>query len=82
MRAKEHFDLENDNVKSAIKQHINNCDACYNSSLTIDRFHILKKCNNDFQTKIHEAFLIKSLKPSMNKQLHNNGASILLNVFN
>ena len=80
VRVKEHFDLKRNNVDSAIKNHIFSCDACA-GQLNVNRFDILGKCRNDFHTKIHEAFFIKRLKPALNKQLHNSGASFLLNVF-
>ena len=82
VRAKEHFDFKNSKIKSAINDHIFECDACTVSQLNVHRFQILKKCENDFLTKIHEAFLIKKLKPMLNKQLHNSGSSFLLNIFN
>ena len=81
-RAGEHFDFKKFDSRSAINQHIGECDACSVRQLTFKDLTILKKCRTDFEAKIHEAFLIKKLKPSLNVQLHNSGASYLLNVFN
>ena len=82
VRVKEHFNFKNISSKSAISNHIFDCKACGGSQLNVNRFEILRKCGNDFHTKIHEAFLIKKLKPMLNIQLHNSGASFLLNIFN
>ena len=42
---------------------------------------ILKQRKNDFETKIHEALLIRKFRPKLNVQLYNSGASFLLKVY-
>ena len=36
---------------------------------------IIKKCNSNFESKIHEALLIKKRKPGRDRQLFANGSS-------
>ena len=57
-RVKEHLNLA-DLRKSAIKDHILSCPTCSNLQYNINSFTILKKCNSDYEAKIHEALLIK-----------------------
>ena len=78
-RAKEHLNLA-DSRKSAIKDHLYSCDICSNN-LDMDSFTILKKCNSEYETKIHEALLIKKRGPKFNKQVYASGASFLLDIF-
>ena len=80
-RAREHLDLGKLHPKSVIKDHIYNCKSCSTIKYSITSFRILRKCNNDYSAKIHEALLIKRLKPELNKQLYENGSSFLLNIF-
>ena len=77
-RAKEHLNLA-DRRKSAIKDHLYSCDICSNN-LDMDSFTILKKCNSEYETKIHEALLIKKRGPKLNKQVYASGASFLRKV--
>ena len=42
---------------------------------------ILKKCNSEYETVIHEALLIKKRGPKLNKQVYASGASFLLDIF-
>ena len=79
-RAKEHLNLA-DSQKSAIKDHLlYSCDICSNN-LDMDSFTILKKCNSEYETKIHEALLIKKRGPKLNKQVYASNASFLLDIF-
>ena len=78
-RAKEHLNLA-DKRKSAIKDHLYSCDICSNN-LDMDSFTVLKKCNSEYETKIHEALLIKKQGPKLNKQVYASGASFLLDIF-
>ena len=78
-RAKEHLNLA-DSRKSAIKDHLYSCDICSNN-LDMDSFTILKKCNSEYKTKIHEAPLIKKRGPKLNKQVYASDASFLLDIF-
>lgn len=80
-RVREHLDLGDLNPKSAIKDHIYNCKSCSITKHSINSFRILRQCNNDYDAKIHEALLIKRLKPKLNIQLYANGSSFLLNIF-
>ena len=80
-RVKEHLDLGDLHTKSAIKDHIYNCNSCSSFKQSIHSFSILRQCNNDYDAKIHEALLIKRLKPELNKQMYSNGTSFLLNIF-
>ena len=79
-RAKEHLDL-NQSRRSAIKDHILDCVKCSNSSHSLASFKILRFCKNEYNTKVHEALLIKKFKPKLNRQLYANGCSFLLKVF-
>ena len=66
-------------TESSVKDHILSCDICANSKFNGNSFKIIKKCNSNFETKIHEALLIKKLR--LNRQLFVNGSSFLLNIF-
>ena len=81
VRVLEHLDLEKENC-TAVADHIKICDFCKNGNISIDNFDILKKCRNDFESKINEAFYIQNLKPKLNSHLYNSGKSFLLNVYN
>ena len=80
-RAREHLDLGDVHTKSAIKDHLYNCNSCSLNKNSVNSFRILRQCHNDYDAKIHEALLIKRLKPELNKQLYANGSSFLLNIF-
>ena len=55
--------------------------TCSNLKYNINSFTILRKCNSDYEAKIHEALLIKPHRPSLNKQCYASGASFLLNIY-
>ena len=80
VRVSEHLDLRKND--SAITQHIQNCNSCFNGNLNLSNFKILTKCNSDFDTQINEAFFIQNSKPNLNAQLFNSGKSFLLNIYN
>ena len=81
-RAREHLNLADINAKSAIKNHLYDCDKCSSIKHSVESFKILKKCVTDeYDTKIQEALLIKKLNPKLNKQLYAKGASFLLSIF-
>ena len=44
-------------------------------------FTILRKCNSDYEAKIHKALPIKRHSPSLNKQCYASGASFLLSIY-
>ena len=71
----------NQSEKSAIKDHILDCVKSSNSSHSLASFKILQNCNNEYDTKVHEALLIKKFKPKLNRQLYANGCLFLLKVF-
>ena len=78
-RVKEHFKAKQD---SAIQDHIATCQTCNKENTSINDFTIIRKCRTDFDTKIHEALLIKKHNPSLNRQMHlNRGASFTLKIF-
>ena len=78
-RVKEHLKGRGE---SAIHDHIASCHSCKQTKISLSNFSILKKCRTQFDTKIHEALLIKKLNPSLNRQLHlNRGASFMLKIF-
>ena len=78
-RAQEHFNLKN--AKSAINQHLQNCNTCNTGKLNLSSFCVMKKCRSNFATKVQEALLIKKQNPTMNKKLYENGSSFLLNIY-
>ena len=67
-------------TESSVKEHIMSCDSCSNIKFNVNSFKIIKKCNSNFETKIHEALLIKKHNPKLNRQLFANGSSFLLNI--
>ena len=69
------------NTKSAIKDHLYDCDKCSSMKHSVESFKILKKCVTEYDTKIQEALFIKKLNPKLNKQLYAKGASFLLSIF-
>ena len=77
---KEHLNLA-DSRKSIIKDHILSCPTWSNLEYNINSFTILRKCNSDYEAKIHEGLLIKRHSPSLNKQCYASGASFLLNIY-
>ena len=80
-RVSEHVELHKADPKSEIKSHIYNCAACHSCFLGVDNFEILKRCRNNYDTKICEALRIKQFKPKLNKQLLTKGSSYFLKVF-
>ena len=72
---------EHQNTGSAIHTHICKCNKCTNSEIFYKSFDVLGKCNTDFELQILEAIEIISQRPSLNKQLANNGTSYILNIF-
>ena len=79
-RVQEHLNF-NSNQKSSIKDHIMSCNICSNKKTGLDSFKIIRKCRSEYDTKIHEALLIKKHSPALNRQLYANGSSFLLQVF-
>ena len=79
-RVNEHLAPKESN-KSAIKDHILECNRCKNGQISVENFSVMKGCRNEYTCKISEALCIKKYKPVLNKQRHNMGQSYLLRVF-
>ena len=75
-RIKEHL-----KGKTAVSDHISNCNVCKNEKITVNNFGILKECRNKFETLISEALLIKRYNPILNKQLTKPGITHTLRIF-
>ena len=78
-RAQEH--LHSTFNETAITQHINVCSSCGSNNLGVGSFEILRQCNNDYETKIQEALLMKKLKSKLSIHFYSNSSSFLLNVY-
>ena len=81
IRVREHLNLDADKP-TAVADHIRKCTGCQSGNLK-QNFEIVRKCNSDYDSQIQEALLIQKLKPKLNKQLFENGASykLLILVF-
>ena len=62
--AKERWSLNSITRKSAVKEHISDCNNCVKSDDILKSFLILRRCSSDCDTKIHEALLIKNTNPN------------------
>ena len=80
-RVNEHLSLQRPQPQSEIKSHIYRCNACQQVKLDSSNFEILKHCQNNYNTRIAEALVIKQCRPKLNKQLMTKGTSYLLKVF-
>ena len=79
-RVNEHYKKYLDK-NSAIYTHIQNCQHCKNSNLTVYNFTILKSCRNFLETGIYESLYINKNRPILNKKLGSEGKVISLNCF-
>ena len=68
-------------TKTAITQHINSCQCCNANKLNANSFKIIRRCNTDYEAKVHEALLIKKHKPRLNSQSCANGRSLFAVCF-
>ena len=59
-QAKEHLNLPNNSIKSAIKDHLYDCEKCSSMKHSLESFKVLKKCVTVYDTKIQKAYLIKN----------------------
>ena len=66
---------------TAVSNHASNCPSCKNG-ISVDDFHVLKKCRNKYNTMIFEAMFIQRQNPVLNRQLIKPGRSFTLRVFN
>ena len=55
-RIQEHLQVKG---KSAIQDHIDDCQFCNQAYINIDNFKVIRTCNTEYNTKIQEALLIK-----------------------
>ena len=74
----EHLNGADINTKSAINNHLNDCDKFSSVRYSVEFFNVLKKRVTEYDTKIREALLIKQLNPKFNKHLYAKEASFLL----
>ena len=72
---------EHQTSASAIRDHLQYCQKCSDSKIFNQSFGVVGKCNTDFELQILEAIEIISRRPSLNKQLANDGSSYVLNIF-
>ena len=82
-RVEEHLDFKQKDDSSAILDHLRNCHECHktNKQKNLNNFEIIRTCRSEYETKIHEALLIRKFQPKLNVQQFNNGASFLLNIY-
>ena len=76
----EHLNL-NSSCKSEIKDHLRKSAVCRRENLDYSNFNILRHCKNETYCKFFEAFAIKRLSPTLNKQMFAKGASKFLHVW-
>ena len=79
-RCNEHLNIQT-NTQSEIKDHIRQCNACQCLCPDYTDFEILRRCRNTTDCKFFEAFAIKRLQPTLNKQMFANGASKILHIW-
>ena len=56
--------------KSAIRDHVDNCQLSNQANINTDNFKVIRTCNTEYNTKIQEALLLKKHNPKLNTQLH------------
>ena len=76
----EHLNLKK-KQQSEVKDHIRNCSCCKQADISYRDFSILRRCQSEVHAKLFEAFLIKRMRPSLNKQLFAQGASKILHIW-
>ena len=72
---------EHKKAKSAIRNHLTNCNLCNTNENFLNQFSVIDKANSDFDLQILEAIHIINDRPTLNKQLANNGTSYILSIF-
>ena len=65
---------------SAVQNHLDNCHVC-KEKYSCKSFVAMDSGKTDFDITIKEALYIRSHKPLLNKQLHSQGSSFILNIF-
>ena len=85
IRVGEHLNLKCRKGQTEVSQHINTCNECLTAvnegKVDIDHFEIVQKARSDYEVQIREAFLIRKLKPEINKQMYQSGASYFVKIF-
>ena len=79
-RCGEHLNLKT-STKSEVKDHVKNCNACKQHTLSFRNFSVVRRCQSEVHAKLFEAFAIKRVRPALNKQLFAQGASKILHVW-
>ena len=77
-RADEHLKLT-DKKQSEIKDHIRKCASCKNASYK--NFAVINRCKSETHCKLFEAFAIKKMRPTLNKQMFAHGMSKILHIW-
>ena len=77
-RTQEHLQPK---AKSAIRDHIDDCQSCKQANINVDNFKVIRTCNTEYNSKNQEALLIKKHNPKLNTQSFAGGSSFLLNIF-
>ena len=73
-RAREHLHRNFNSAKSATSQRISSSQSCQNCDLDVSSFKVIRNCDNEYETEIQEALLIKKLTPRLNSLLYANVA--------
>ena len=76
----EHLNMKT-SKQSEIKDHIKQCNACGSRTLSFRDFCIVRRCKSETHAKLFEAFAIKRMRPTLNKQLFAHGASKILHIW-
>ena len=79
-RCDEHLNFKK-KQQSEIKDHIRNCSCCKQKDISYRDFSILRRCQSETHAKLFEAFFIKRMRPTLNKQLFAQGASKILHIW-
>ena len=66
---------------SAIGNHLQNCTKCKSNEDFFSNFSVIDRADEDFDLQILEALHIIKNRPKLNKQLSNDGATYILNIF-
>ena len=68
-RVREHLNF-NSLQNSANNDHIMSSNSRSQTEFGLDNFSIIRKCESHYNTKIHEALLMRKHTPSLNRQLY------------
>ena len=84
-RVSEHLDLRSKKGQTEVSKHIQVCNeyltAVEEGKVDLDHFQIVQRARSDYEVQIREAFLIRKLKPEINKQMYQSGASYFVKIF-